>query len=89
MPALARLLIGAMERQFDFDGRCRSAGAATTRATAVGRFLAELERAGAGDLRPEELSPEHLGAGAAERIDRIAKRASDDRSRGGVVKEHS
>jgi hypothetical protein len=62
MPALARLLIGAMEREFDFDGRCRSAGAATTRATTVRRFLAELERSGAGDLRPEQLSPEHLGA---------------------------
>ena len=62
MPALARLLIGAMEREFDFDGRCRSAGAATTRPTAVRRFLAELERAGTGDLGPEHLSPEHLGA---------------------------
>ena len=35
LPALARLLIGAMEREFDFDGRCRAAGAVTTRATAV------------------------------------------------------
>lgn len=61
LPRLGRLFVAALEREFDFDGRCRSKGAATTRGVAIRRFLAELDRAGVGDIDPEHLSPDHLG----------------------------
>jgi hypothetical protein len=59
-PRLARTLVGSIARDVEFDGRCRSAGSVTTRATAARRFLAELNRAGIGDVEPDELGPEHL-----------------------------
>lgn len=60
LPRLARVLVGAISRDAEFDGTARSYGSMAGRATAARRFLAVLGDAGVGDCPPEALGPEHL-----------------------------